>query len=143
MAFDSNKITSVAASRLPKKRPRSIEKGKIINRVIIPHLVLKHWLVYLLAEQYRYWPKFKKVLTRCGFQHKNSQCVTVTDWLLEIGFSGTKNMPKNGFKKQVEQGFSSFCPKFFSCLMIFQSSSLPSEHSTLKNHQIYQKFDKK
>ena len=31
MALDSNKITSVAASRLPKKRPRSIGKGKIIN----------------------------------------------------------------------------------------------------------------
>ena len=26
----------------------------------------------------------------------------------EIGFSGKQNQPKNGFKSQVEQGFSSF-----------------------------------
>ena len=44
--------------------------------------------------------------------------------------------------RQVEQGFSSFFAKFLAYLMIFQSFAVPLDRSTLKNHQICQKFDK-
>ena len=60
----------------------------------------------------------------------------------KIGFLGTQNQPKMGFK-QVEQGFSSFVVKFLPYLMIFQSSIAPLEVcSILKDHQIWPKFDK-
>ena len=39
-------------------------------------------------------------------------------------------------------GFASFFAKFLPYLMIFQSSAAPSLHSTLKNHQIWQKMKK-
>ena len=45
------------------------------------------------------------------------------DRVPEIGFSGTRNHPKNGVKRQVEHGFSSFFAKFLADLMIFQSGA--------------------
>ena len=48
---------------------------------------------------------------------------------------GTRNQPKNGLKKQVEQAFSSFFANFFAYLLIFQSFAGPSVCSFLKNHQ--------
>ena len=44
--------------------------------------------------------------------------------------------------RQVEQGFSSFFAKCLAYLIIFQSFTAPSGCSTLKNHQICQKFGK-
>jgi len=61
------------------------------------------------------------------------------NWVSEIGFSGTWNQPKNGLKRQVEQGFSSFLPNFLTYLITFQSFAAPSVNSTLKNHQKYAK----
>ena len=48
----------------------------------------------------------------------------VSDWVPEIGFSRTWNQSKNGFKRQAEQGFSSFIATIFAYLMIFQSFAL-------------------
>ena len=38
----------------------------------------------------------------------------VTDWISEIGFSGTRNQPKMGLG-QIEQGFAHIFSKFMAC----------------------------
>ena len=45
----------------------------------------------------------------------------MTNRVPEIVFAGTRNHPKNGFTRQVQQGFSSFFAEFLPYLMICQS----------------------
>ena len=53
------------------------------------------------------------------------------------------SMEYNGLNSLVEQGFSSFSPKSLPYLMIFQNLAVPPLCPTLKNYQIWKKFDKK
>ena len=60
----------------------------------------------------------------------------------EIGVFETSNQCEKWVETltEVEQDFSSYFANFRPFLMIFQSSAA---HSTLKNHQKWQKFGKK
>ena len=66
------------------------------------------------------------------------------DQVSEIGFSGIRNQPKNGFKAKVEQGFSSFPTQTYGIFDDFlKFVSALSVHCILKIHQIWQQFGKK
>jgi len=66
------------------------------------------------------------------------------NWVSEIGFSGTWNQPKNGLKRQVEQGFSSFLPNFFDIFDYFSKfRSTFGELHFEKSSKICQKNNKK
>ena len=61
----------------------------------------------------------------------------------KIRFSGTRNLPKNGFKTSWTRLFFIFA-KFLAYLMIFQSFVVPfPSRCTLKNHQICRQKMKK
>ena len=62
-------------------------------------------------------------------------------WNLIFGYQ--RRLHQKMVLRQNEQGFPLFFAKYLLILIIFQSSSAPFECSTLKNHQIWQKFGQK
>ena len=80
-----------------------------IQYFVFLKLNLPNPLIQILIQ----WKHVMNILCLHTFSKFIMELHLVMDRVPKIGFSGTRNQPKNGFKRQVKQGYSSFSSKFF------------------------------